>query len=316
MDDFLHMIAEFTTISRVKSYYVLVPRLCLLASFSVIFGEMIKTLNSIAAIIIFLTANTVFSQTGESRLTDSGGGYSFAAPAGWKSKASEEGFGLVNPAETIILAVKSHNYQNFAAFAADANLERNGLELIGKPQDIPGGSTFRTTKNTTKGRIVIDTCVLFSPHGGGAIIAAFSDEANSAAAFETGISVAKSVRFVKPRQTAAGGSSQSALSGKHLLYLYTASGYTERKDIYLCASGGFYQSTDLGGFTPNESNGSSFGSLRAAHGTWKVSPNGAKLVLSFRNGGTVEYQISKRQASNEIGLNGKRFFVQSQDKCR
>ena len=64
------------------------------------------------------------------------------------------------------------------------------------------------------------------------------------------------------------------------------------------------------------SGGGSFGSLAAKHGTWTISPNGAKLILSFQNGGTVEYQISKRQASNEIGLNGKRFFVQSQDKCR
>lgn len=273
------------------------------------------TLNPIAVIIILLAGVTAFSQTTESRLIDSSGGYSFAAPAGWKSKASEEGFGLVNPAETIILAVKAHNYQNFAAFAADANLERDGLELIGKPQDITDGSTFRTLKKTPNGRLVIDTCVLFSPHGGGAVIVAFSDEANSAAAFETGLSVAKSIRFVKPQQSTAGTQSQSALSGKHLLYLYTASGYTERKDIYLCASGGFYQSTDLGGFTPNESGGGSFGSQRSKHGTWKVSPNGAKLILNFQNGGTTEYIITKRQATNEIGLNGQRFFVKSQNVC-
>lgn len=274
-----------------------------------------KIFNSIAAVVMLLTASIAFSQTGETRLTDSPGGYSFAVPAGWKNKASGEGFGLVNPAETVILVVKSHNYRNFAEFGADANLERDGLELIGKPQDIPSGSTFRTTKNTTKGKLVIDTCVLFSPNGGGVIIAAFSDEANSTSAFETGINVASSVRFVKPAET-AGGSSQSPLSGKHLLYLYTGSGYSERKDIYLCTSGGFYQSTDLGGFTPNDSSGSSFGSLRSADGTWKISANGTRLVLSFRAGGAVEYQISKRQASNEIDLNGKRFFVQSQNVCK
>jgi hypothetical protein len=263
---------------------------------------------------IFL-APAMYAQPSETRLTDSSGTYSFAVPAGWKSSADTEGFALENAEKTVILAIKAHNYKNFAAFAADANLERDGLELVGKPLEIAGGTAFRTTKKTPNGTIHIGTCVMFSPHGGGMVIVALSNEADAVTALESGWNVSQSVRFAKPLETASAGQSKSALSGKHLLYLYTGNGYSERKDIYLCASGGFYHSTSLSGFTPNNSNGGSFGSLASKHGTWTISGDESKLTLIFQNGRTTEYRIAKRPASNEIGLNGQRFFVTSQNVC-
>lgn len=262
-----------------------------------------------------ILASATYAQPSETRLSDSSGSYSFVAPAGWKSNVDTEGFALANPEKTVILAIKAHNYENFAAFAADANLERDGLELVGKPLEITGGTAFRTTKKTPKGTIHIGTCVLFSPHGGGIVIVALSNEVNAVTALEWGWNVSKSVRFTKPPQTASAGHSKSVLSGKHLLYLYTGNGYSERKDIYLCASGGFYHSTSLSGFTPNNSDGGSFGSLASKHGTWVISDDEAKLSLTFQNGRTVEYRITKLEGGG-IKLNGNRFFVQDQDKCR
>lgn len=263
---------------------------------------------------IFL-ASATYAQPSENRLSDSSGSYSFTVPTSWKSSSDTQGFALENPGKTVILAIKAHNYKNFAAFAEDANLERDGLELVGKPLEITGGTAFRTTKKTPSGTIYIGTCVMFSPHGGGVVIVALSNEANAATGLESGWNVSQSVRFAKPSTRASAGQSKSALSGKHLLYLYTGNGYSERKDIYLCASGGFYHSTSLGGFTPNNSGGGSFGSLASKHGSWTISGDGAKLTLTFQNGRTGEYRITKRQAPNEIGLNGQRFFVTSQNVC-
>lgn len=268
----------------------------------------------IVSLFIALSVSSYFAQAAGSRLTDSTGAYNFSVPAGWNSDANDEGFALVNPQKTLVLAIKDHNYDNFAAFAADANLERDGLELVGTAREITGGAAFTTTKKTPNGTIYINTCVLFSPRGGGMVIVALSNQTDSASAMAAGLSVAESVQFSKPKQAAGGGN--SPLSGKHLLYMYSGNGYSERKDIYLCASGGFYHSSSLGGFTPNDSDGSSFGSQRSKHGTWKISPNGARLILNFQNGRTTEYNITKRQATNEIGLNGDRFFVQSQNVCR
>jgi len=265
-----------------------------------------------AGILILFSATAVFSQTESERLTDASQTYSFLPPAGWNSNADSEGFGLVNPQKTIVLAIKAHSYANFAAFAADANLDRDGVELVGEPIEISGGTAFRTTKQTPKGVLHIGTCVMFSENGGGMMIVALSNEANAVAALEAGWNVSKTVQFYKPKQTAA--TSSSPLSGKHLMYLYTGNGYSERKDIYLCSSGGFYQSTGMGGFTPNNADGASFGAMGKKHGTWSIS--GTKLMLKFQNGGTTTYTISKRSASNEIGLNGNRYFVQEQNICQ
>lgn len=275
-------------------------------------------------VLLFGLVNLCSAQTGQAKssaaqqnLTDTAGGYSFTVPAGWKSRQGEGGFAVVDESNSIIVAVKAHNYANFEAFAADANLERDGLELVGKVQDFGGGKVFRTVKRTPQATVVIDTCVLFSPHGGGAAVVALSSEANAQTAFDKGLEIAKTVRFFKPQETEIATQWQTALGGKHLLYLYTASGYTERKDIYLCASGDFYQGSEMGGFNPNDSSDTSFGSSRNRSGTWKVaSRGGLKLILQFQNGSSAEYEITRRQASNEIGLNGKRFFVQNQSKCR
>jgi hypothetical protein len=260
----------------------------------------------------FIFTSTTDAQPGVTRLTDSSGAYSFAVPEKWKSETNAEGFAMANAEKTVIVIVKSHNYANFEAFFADANLERDGLEMIGKPQVISNGYSFRTAKRTPQGTVVIDTCVLFSTFGGGVVIVGLSDERNAVTSFETGIAIANSVRFAKPTASSSGVFA-SMLKGKQLLYLYTASGFSERKDIYLCSSGEFYQSTDMGGFNPNDSGDSSFGSRRASHGTWSV--DGTILLLKFRNGGTTQYRLSKRRASNEIGVNGQRFFVRSQNVC-
>ncbi len=251
-------------------------------------------------------------QSRETRLNDSSGAFSFVVPDNWKSESNAEGFAMANPEKTVIVVVKSHNYENFEEFGADANLARDGLELVGEPQRITNGVTFRTVKRTPQGMVVVDTCVLFSSYGTGVVIAGLSDEKNATASFEAGLAIANSVQFSKP---ASGGSGPfaSQLKGKHLLYLYTGSGYSERKDIYLCSSGEFYQSNDMGGFNPNDSGDSSFGSRRSTHGTWTV--NGNSLALKFRNGNTTRYTLTKRAASNEVGMNGQRFFVQAQNVC-
>jgi len=270
----------------------------------------IRTALVIFACICLASAN--YSQPRETRLSDSSGMYSFAVPDKWTSETNAEGFAMANSERTIIVVVKSHNYANFEEFGADANLARDGLELIGKPQTITNGTTFRTVKRTAQGTVVIDTCVLFSQFGTGVVIVGLSDEKNATASFEAGIAIANSVLFAKPTAGSTG-PFVSILKGKHLLYLFTGSGFSERKDIYLCSSGEFYHSSDMGGFNPNDSGDSSFGSRRSTHGTWSI--DGTTLLLRFRNGGTTQYRLAKRPASNEIGLNGQRFFVRAQNVC-
>jgi hypothetical protein len=264
-------------------------------------------------LVVFCFVTGAFPQIRETRLSDAAGGVSFAVPDKWTSEKNAEGFAMVNPEKTVIVVVKSHSYANFQEFGADANLARDGLELVGEPQQIGNRVTFRTAKRTAQGLLIIDTCVLFSTYGTGVAIAALSDEKNANSAFETAIAISKSVQFEKPPEGASGPFA-AQLKGKHLLFLYTASGYSERKDIYLCASGAFYQSNDLGGFNPNDSGDASMGIRGSAHGTWSITGN--SLTLNFSSGGTTRYTVTKRSAGNEVGLNGQRFFVREQNTCR
>ena len=265
-------------------------------------------------LVLLLVSAAAFGQAAE-RLTSDGDGYSFVAVKGWTSTTNGDGFAIVNPAKTIVIAVKAHSYRDFAAFAADANLERDGLELVGKPQEVRGGQIFRTVKRSPQGMAVIDTAVVFSANGSGVVVVAITDEANATDGFSTAAAIANSIQFFQPKVSATAEKVRSLLAGKRLIYLFTGNGYSERKDIVLCSNGVFYQSLDMGGFSAGNVDGPSFAATGGKRGRWSVSANGGKLVMAFDTAGTVQYTLSARQASNEIGMNGQRWFVQSQTVC-
>jgi len=274
--------------------------------------HMKQTLSIFALVLgLFVAA---FAQASERHSSD-GDGYSFAAVKGWTNTASGDGFVIVNPAKTIVIAVKGHSYKDFASFAADANLERDGLELVGKPQEVRGGQIFRTVKRSPQGTAVIDTAVVFKSSGGGVVVAAITDEANAVTGFNTAVAIANSIEFFQPKVSATAEKVRSVLAGKRLLYLYTGNGYSERKDVVLCSNGVFYQSLDMGGFSAGNVDGPSFAAIGGKRGRWSVSADGSKLLMAFDTVGTVQYTLSARQASNEIGMNGQRWFVQSQTVC-
>ena len=266
----------------------------------------------VALCVLFLTAVSS-AQDARERAAEASGSYSFRKPPAWTESSNADGFAYVNAGKTIILAVKRHNYADFKAFFADSNLERDGLELLGQPQDIVNGRYFRTVRRGQQ-TAVIDTFVMFSPHGGGVAIVGITNEPNADASFKSALALSQSVEFAKPKTSAVAEKVRSALSGKQLTYLYTGNGYSERMDIILCSSGEAYRSTDMGGFSPNDADGGSFGALSKKAGTWQISADSTVLTLTMNNG-SFGYRLTPRQASNEIALNGKRYFVQSQSIC-
>ena len=247
----------------------------------------------------------------ENRISDIAGGYSFSLLKDWTKKDGEGGFALVNPAQTIIIAVKAHNYKDFKAFMADANLERDGLKQIGETKDIGDGTKyFRTAAQTARGLLVVDTLVLFSPHGGGVAIASLTDDKNAQTGLQTALEVADTMLFSKPQESPATGEWQKLLRGKHLIYYYTGNGYSERRDIWLCPSGNFYMTFDgsslsnIGSGVINSNN----------QGTWRVV-SGTGLLLQFQNGQTRQYKLSRRQTAGEISLDNNRYFVKPHNQC-
>ena len=242
------------------------------------------------------------------------GGFSFTAPAGWAAKR-DLSWALIAPTGDTVVLVTTHNYNDFDSAVRDTKLSEG--EVAGTPQDLKGGGkTVRVTKQTPQGIGVIDLFILFSPQGGGVLVTALSDSKNAEAAFYAGRDISSSVTFERNTSSpaaAAGSGWTSRLSGKHLLYLYSGNGYFEEKHIYLCSSGMFYQSTGSGGFTPGNSDGGSFAARGGKRGNWSVS--GSVLILQFQDGSVGQYDLTQRQERNEIGMNGRRYFVQSNANC-
>ena len=252
------------------------------------------------------------------RVTDAANGFSFGAPAGFVADRGPDGYSFLNPEKTILLVVRPHHYTTFEEAVRDTTLDP-GTKIVVPPQDIKGGGKFvRLSKPTTQGLAIVDIFVFFSPNGGGVTVIGLSDEKNADSSLRGAAEIAKSVVFIKPEApvgpTSSSSGWQSILRGKHLLFLYSGDGYFEEKHIYLCSSGTFLQRTGQGGFSPGDVDGPSFGASGGRRGTWAISGNA--LILRFQDGALSQFTISRRQASNEVGLNGSRYFIEKQSVCQ
>ncbi len=275
----------------------------------------------IMAAAIFISSNTVFAQGGNysagNITTDKNGGYSFAVPAGWTKEEGDGGFGMINPAKTVIVAIKAHNYRDFSGFMANLNLEGEGLQQIGDTKDLGGGAKFiRAAKRTDEGILVVDTLVLFSPYGGGVAIASFTDDKNARIGLEAVVEIGKSLRFAKPQASAVSSEWQSFLRGKHLIFLQTSGSFSDRIDIYLCPNGNFYYKGNTAAISDGGGAIATLASGSSKSGTWRTTSRGGdQLILEFGNGAVSEYTLQRRQGGG-INMNGRRYFVQSDANCQ
>ncbi|MBS2036958.1 hypothetical protein JST97_18350 [bacterium] len=229
-------------------------------------------------------------------------GFQTRLPAAFKVTQDASGMAAVAPNQAYLVILKHHSYANFEAFARDANLEKDGFTLVGDVRSLNSSDrSFRAAKQTPDGYLVADTFVSFSPYGGGSLIVALSDQNHAEAAYNSAYQMAHNLTFSQPQLDQIW---SSALTGKHLVYLYTGNGYSERKDLYLASNGQFAQRNDASSASINGSGYLAGGS----DGRWQIL-SGGQLVLQFNNGQTGSYILAPGQAGNEVLLNGKRFFV-------
>jgi hypothetical protein len=231
---------------------------------------------------------------------DDANGFSSPIPSALTLRQDASGAVATDSAQRYAIVIKSHSYANFEAFAADANLARDGFQLVGEVQTFGnGGRCFRASR----GDLVADTFVSFSPYGGGSLVVALAKAQDAGEAFQQGLSIASGVRYSQPQRSQW----DAALSGKHLVGLYTSSGFSERTDIYLFSTRRFVFRRDSSSLSANGSGIAAGGS----EGTWRATPGG-ELVLQFASGQVRTYRLSERPARNEVGLNGQRYFVLSE----
>ena len=241
---------------------------------------------------------------GAQTLVQDPSGFQLQVPAGYQVR--QDASGAVCSDGTSIVVIKSHGYPNFESFAQQANLAQDGFTLVGEVQNINATDRhFRASKPDPQGGFLIaDTFVRFSPRGGGSMVVALSNSQSAESGFYVGQGLSNQIQFTQP---AGGNVWEQALAGKHLLYLYTGNGYSERYDLYLYQNRAFSTRSDMSSVSMNGSGAVAGG----GEGSWAITPGG-ELILSYHNGNRQTYQLAPRQASNEVSLNGKRFFVTNQ----
>ena len=267
--------------------------------------------------------STTAATASGTRIKDPYGSYSFQTPSSdWLQTAENGGFQLNKNGESAQIGITAHPYGSLEEIrknTVDVYDAASNTSLKAQVSGYGERGLFIRFVGTAQGsEVTIETISLLSPNGGGVHIvgAALGTELPETNR-EALKSVANSVQFLKPVLAPVAVEWQQRMQGKQLLYLYTGNGFSEKATIDLCPSGAFYHAGD-GSYTSGGYAQFSYAGQEANEGIWKVwMKNGQPvLVLFFNNNTIAEYALSKRQAGNEIGLNGKRYFIQGTSACR
>lgn len=256
------------------------------------------------------------------KYTDPFGGYFFNGPAGWQAQQQNGGYGFSKSGQKTILTISPHNYNSMSAVQNDA-----------KDVQEPQSNTYLTAQFEPysdtgawvlfRGKIqnqpyIIASIALLSPHGGGVNITAVAptNEYNTALT-EVLRTISNTVVFSKPQTSPLSNQWKAKLGGKELLYLNTSNGLSDKLSIQLCTNGQFSKKDDSSYSSQNFSSDFNYAGRAGGEGRWEIIArnNAPVLVLKANDGQVFQYEITLRQASNELGLNGKRYFVRQSQQC-
>lgn len=259
------------------------------------------------------------------KMYTSASGYSFNGPAGWNLQGQQnDGFVFVRTGQQTMLSVTPHAYSSIEAISNDLfdqNDAASNTHLKVRKERYGSNGVLAIFEGTMQGTpVVISTLSLLSPHGGGVSFSTIAPRAEHSNEFLQILkSMAASATFSKPQSSPAAEQWRNRLNGKQLLYLYTGSGYSEKKTFDLCSNGTFIS----GGDTSASSSGGFGGDFSAVtqgggSGTWRTGSEGGQVVLifTFRNGSTSRFSLEVAPNGTSVLLNGKKYFVQASPSCR
>ncbi|MBV6427016.1 MAG: hypothetical protein KIPDCIKN_01529 [Haliscomenobacter sp.] len=255
------------------------------------------------------------------RVGDPSSGYSFQLPASWTQTQENGSFIIKKTGLNAQIGLAPHNYSSLEEIrrnAFDVQDAESNTFLRATVAAYGANSLFIRYDGRAQGQaIVIEMISMVSPHGGGVSVVGSGAQADYSSQITTAMkTIANSVQFQKPQVSALAQQWKQRVSGKQLLFLQTGNGSSDKITIDLCPAGRFeyYSNSSYmsGGFSQF-----SYAGQDTNSGTWKIITRGSQPVLQlfFDSGSLQEYQLSTRQAGNEIGLNGQRYFIQPASKC-
>ena len=257
------------------------------------------------------------------RIKDPYGSFNFQLPTGWRYTIPENSNVLVtHPSYQAQITLVPHNFASLKEIrenTSDIKDAESNTTLTATVLDYGNRGLFIRYEGSAQGQpLVIETIAMISPHGGGiSIVGAALQQGFSREVSEAIKSVANSVQFIKTVDSPMVQQWKQRLIGKQLTYLYSNNGLADKVTIDLCSNGSFQYNSD-GSYTSGGFAQFSYAGNDSKSGSWKIiATNTFPLLVLFFSGGAVsEYPIAARQASNEINLNGKRYFIRASSACK
>lgn len=104
------------------------------------------------------------------------------------------------------------------------------------------------------------------------------------------------------------------LRGRYLARFYTATGYTESTELWLCSDGTFHYDSQGGGF-----GGGASGAMQSGGGgRWSATGAGANgtLILDWASGDRTTLELSYDDQENKLYVGGERMLRGANERCR
>lgn len=260
-----------------------------------------------------------------SLIRDDEAGYAVHLPAQWTAQRLDDGSyqALFDGQQSRIITISPHNYSDLNRLIKEssASIQQNGVQvtLVSPIQNWgTNGAMARYTGSAQGQKFSLQAIGLMSPHGGGLTLGIYELNTDQQISLELLQSMANTVKWSKPPVNQMAQTWQNRLTGKQLLYLYTGNGLSEKWSYDLCTNGSFQYVSNSTYLSGNFSETFSAAGQNTQGGHWRLTTKQSQpvLVLTNHSGEVFEFTLTTRSAGNEIGLNGKRYFIQPSEHCR
>lgn len=273
------------------------------------------------------TIPIISAKASGSIIRDDEAGYAVHLPVLWVAQRLDDGSyqALLDKQQNRIMTISAHNYSDLNSLIKEStgSFQQNGVQvtLISPIQNWGTNGAMAHYKGSTQGqKFSLQAIGLMSPHGGGLTLGIYElgTDQPSPDMLDLLQSMANTVKWSKAPVHPMTITWQNKLAGKQLLYLYTGNGLSEKWSYDLCSNGSYHYLSNSSYLSGNFIETFSAAGQDTQTGRWKITTkqNQPVLVLTNHSGEVYEFTLTTRSAGNEIGLNGKRYFLQPAEHCR
>jgi hypothetical protein len=259
--------------------------------------------------------------TGGETISDPQIGLSLTLPEGWRGRLGPGG-------ETFLM--ESVSGDAYMVVIGDQVSEPEARALLAQPVDVGGGVVLVPSgdvRDVGAGHLTSDFSVTgaqveltgtvdvrLTSTGLGVAFVLLAPPGAAEAHRESMREFALSLGVSEPTAAPAGSDEwEPYLRGRYLAHFYTATGYTESRELWLCSDGSFFYDSKGGGF-----GGGASGAVQSrGGGRWSATGAGASgtLVLDWSGGGRNSWALEYDDEQDRLYVNGERMLRGANERC-